>query len=91
MSGSAVAVAGSPAALMAAAEVEPPFLGQCLLQRVQGVSGHRQPSRFLVCPHDRGVHADQFQTDLPRAAASAINTSIRDWNTPALAQPLNRE
>ncbi|MBE1489127.1 hypothetical protein H4W31_004765 [Plantactinospora soyae] len=27
----------------------------------------------------------------PRDAASAINAFIRSWNTPALAQPLNRE
>lgn len=55
-----------PAAPAAAPEAEPPFfLGQRLLQRIQGLPGDRRPGRLLMRPHDRGVHTDQFQPDLP--------------------------
>jgi hypothetical protein len=54
-----------------------PFLGQRLLQRIQGLPGDRQPGRLLMRPHDRGVHADHLQPDL-----RCPEPSSRSWCRP---------
>jgi ADP-ribose pyrophosphatase YjhB (NUDIX family) len=47
-------------------------------------------SRLLMRPHDRGVHADHLQPDLPTRCGLGDQRVRQPWNTPALAQPLKR-
>jgi hypothetical protein len=71
-------------------EWNPLFLGHRSLQRVEHLARDRQTGRIVVRPHHRGIHANQFQADRPRDAASAISPSINASNTPAFAQMRKR-